>query len=270
MCCRYIKDVKPKSLDPFNELQMFEIRRKTCGFSAKSVAEDSFPPYFLRRNGWNVSTTTPRHYHLDEALGLNSSLRARLPDFDFSLLKDCSEPVAVGEWYVPFMFVKEEMKLSDQMEKSVYYRMTLLQRWEKIFSKENNNGEGNEVSVDVDVATEIVKVGGTGKEAVFGEGDVDGDGDRVLWFNSKGGEAKVGLSLAVYEQMKWEQNRGGWVRRQERQVRLEREEKFEGSFGWKNFGCYMLVESFVLKRMDESLVLSYDFRHTHLIRCKWE
>ncbi|KAF7808960.1 uncharacterized protein G2W53_035703 [Senna tora] len=264
-CCNYVKDVKPKPLDPYDAHQVFEIMRKHGGFHAKSVAEDGFPPEFLRRTGWTVSGNTRHHYSLDEALGLNSSLRSQLPDFNFPLSNARSESVTIGKWYVPFMFVKEDMKLSDQMKNSVFYRMKLMQRWEEVFSKENRNGEENNgVCVDVVIGKECVVVGG--KEGVLGEGD----GDGVLWFNGKGGEGKVGLSLAVYEQMKWEEERGGWVGGKEREVRLRREDKFEGSFGWKKYGCYVLVESFVLNRMDGSFVLSYDFRHTNQIRCKWE
>jgi hypothetical protein len=37
-----------------------------------------------------------------------------------------------------------------------------------------------------------------------------------------------------------------------------------------NFGFYVLVERFEVKRMDGSLVLTYDFNHINQIREKWE
>ena len=80
----------------------------------------------------------------------------------------------------------------------------------------------------------------------------------------------MGLSLEVFERMKWEQERAGWVGGNERHVAVKRVEEFGGIGGWKKFGCYVLVERFVLKRLHGSLVLNYDFKHTHQIRCKWE
>ncbi|KAL4375425.1 hypothetical protein AHAS_Ahas05G0280500 [Arachis hypogaea] len=169
--CKCVKDVKPRPLDPFNEYQQFEIIKTRCGFYAKPVAEDAFPPLFLRRK------------------------------------------MVIGKWYCPFMFVKEGMKLKDQMKGSVFYEMTLEQRWEKIFSKKNSSigSEGrNEVFVDVVVETELAMV--DGKQAFWDEGNVD---DGVLWFKSLdnvGGGVSVGLSLVIVERMKWEQERGTLIK----------------------------------------------------------
>ncbi|XP_057761393.1 uncharacterized protein LOC130981746 [Arachis stenosperma] len=272
--CKCVKDVKPRPLDPFNEYQQFEIIKTRCGFYAKPVAEDAFPPLFLRRKSWRLCAKTPHNYTLDEALGINHSLRGQLlPTINFPLSNDRSDSVVIGKWYCPFMFVKEGMKLKDQMKGSVFYEMTLEQRWEKIFSKKNSSigSEGrNEVFVDVVVETELAMV--DGKQAFWDEGNVD---DGVLWFKSLdnvGGGVSVGLSLVIVERMKWEQERGGWLgfNNNNKQVRVTREEKFEGAQRWEDFGCFVLVESFVLKRMDGSVVVTYDFRHTHQIMCKWE
>ena len=70
--------------------------------------------------------------------------------------------------------------------------------------------------------------------------------------------------------MKREQVRVGCVGGNEHEVKLEKIEESKGISGWKSFGCYLLVESFVLRRMDGSVVLNYDFKHTHQIKCKWE
>ncbi|KAK7303131.1 hypothetical protein RJT34_14032 [Clitoria ternatea] len=203
-----------------------------------------------------------------EALGSNDSLRSKLPNFNFPLSIDRSESVAVGKWYCLFMFVKEGMKLKKQMKKSVFYELTLLQSWEKIFSKENgDSGEETNVLVDVIVQTQVAKV--VGKEAVWDENGVDEN--RVVWFkgfNDVGAES-VGLSVEIVEGMKWEQEKVGWIAGNGRQVRVERVEEFGGINKWRKFGCYVLVETFVFKRMDGRWVLTYDFRHTHQIRYKW-
>ena len=70
--------------------------------------------------------------------------------------------------------------------------------------------------------------------------------------------------------MKREQVRVGCVGGNEHEEKLEKIEESKGISGWKSFGCYLLVESFVLRRMDGSVVLNYDFKHTHQIKCKWE
>ncbi|XP_057447979.1 uncharacterized protein LOC130739638 [Lotus japonicus] len=266
LCFTFIHDVKPKPLEPFNDYQQVQIIKKNHGFEAKSVAIDGIPPGLLRKKRWRLRASTPRHYSLGEALGSNDILRSRLPDFNFPLTNDCCESVVVGKWYCPFMFVKEGMKSKEQMKMSVFYELTLEQRWERIFSKENSGK--NVVLVDVIVQTEVAKV--AGKDAVW---DENGVVDGVLWFKSfddVGAETSVGLSMEVVEGMKWEQQRVGWIAGDMRQVRVERVEKFGGTNEWKKFGCYVLVESFVLKRMDTRLVLTCDYRHTNQIRCKWE
>ncbi|OIW16757.1 hypothetical protein TanjilG_06938 [Lupinus angustifolius] len=268
LCCSFAQDVKPKALDVSDEYQQVEIIKRNHGFHAKSVAADGIPPEFLRRKGWKIHSHTNYNYHLDAASGLNESLRAQLPDFNFPLSNNQSESVIVGKWYSPFMFVKEGMRLKDQMKKSVFYELTLEQRWEKVFSKENSSNGEVAVFVDVVIETDVAKVAGS--DAVCEENDVQ---DRVLWFKSfdeKGAEISVGLSLEIVERMKWEQERVGWIGGNDKQVRLERVEEFGGNNMWKKFSCYVLVESFVLKRMDGKLVLTYDYRHTHQIRCKWE
>lgn len=84
---------------------------------------------------------------------------------------------------------------------------------------------------------------------------------------------RLGVSEAIAEKMKWVMREGGWTHDDGgsgREVRVERVEEFKGDRMWKRFGCYVLVESFVMTRLDGSLVLKRDFRHTHRIQCKWE
>ncbi|KAJ0094778.1 hypothetical protein Patl1_16576 [Pistacia atlantica] len=243
------------------------VLKNGVAFSAKSVAPDGFPPEFLRHKRWDMTAETPDDFELHEAPGLDSTLRARLPDFNFPLPNKASKSVVVGKWYCPFIFIKES-SLKQQIKNSMYYEMTLEQRWEQIFASENSHNRENVVVVDVAVPTEVVSFGGV--EGVPDEKNVV---DGMMWFKSSinaGGELSVGLSTLIIERMKWEEERFGWVGGNEKQVRVKKVEEFGGVGEWRNFGCYVLVERFVLKRMDGSLVLTYDFKHTHQIRSKWE
>ncbi|GAU20750.1 hypothetical protein TSUD_239440 [Trifolium subterraneum] len=257
-----------KESRPFNDYQQIQIIKRSS-FHAKSIASDGIPPGLLRdKGGWRVYASTPYNYHLSQALGSNDSLRSKLPNFDFPISNDRSESVIVGKWYCPFMFVKEGMKLKEQMNMTVFYELTLEQRWEKIFTKENENNGENNVLVDVVIQTEVAKV--VGKDAIWDENRLV---DDVLWFKSiedVGEETSVGLRMEVVKAMKWEQERFGWVAGNGRQVRVTKVEEFDGTNKWKKFGCYVLVESFVLKRMNRRLVLTYDYKHSHQIRSKWD
>ncbi|KAI5352986.1 hypothetical protein L3X38_005878 [Prunus dulcis] len=190
---------------------------------------------------------TPRHYRLGEASGLNSSLRARLPGFDFPLSHDCSEAVFVD--------------LSKDGKRFSIALMKMLREKIKVA-----------VFVDAFVQREVAFVGGS--EAIWDARNVSGEGFMLFKsFDRVRGETGVGLSMKVVERMKWEQERVGWVGGNERRVRVERVEEFGGTGGrWKRFGCYVLVERFVLKRMSMNgslALLTYDFKHTHQIRSKW-
>ncbi|GLT63467.1 hypothetical protein SLA2020_360300 [Shorea laevis] len=95
-----------------------------------------------------------------------------------------------------------------------------------------------------------------------------------MWFGNfrnVEGKGDVGLSLAIVERMTWEMERLGWENGGENgEERIKRVEEDEVGIGkWRKFGCYVLVERFVLKRMDGSLVLTHDFRQTQLIRSKF-
>ncbi|KAL6192973.1 hypothetical protein ACLB2K_034058 [Fragaria x ananassa] len=218
----------------------------------------------------------PLHYQLSNAPGLDASKRSGLPGFDFPLSQDFSEAMVVGKWHCPFLFIKEGgMKLKHQMKQCMFYEMRLEQRWERILDKynEGTSSNPNDVFVDTFVQREAVFIAGS--EALSDNLDrFNVADDGFMWFKSSdgaGGERSVGLSMKIVERMKWEQGIVGWVDGEKRKVRVERSEKFGGTGGWNRFGCYVLVERFVLKRMDGSLaLLIYDFKHTHQIRCKWE
>ncbi|XP_031123378.1 uncharacterized protein LOC116026072 [Ipomoea triloba] len=271
-CCfwRCVKDVKPKPLDPHNIYQQFEISlHVSCcnnkgSFDAKSMEPDGFPPYFLRRKGWGIEAKASKNYRLEEALGLNVSLRKRLPELNIP--PSGSEAVVVGKWYCPFVFIKDGT-VKDQMKRSAFYEMTLEQRWERIFTCQNDRNEGiSSVLVDTVLDREEVLI--SGSKAKWDERDIK---NGVMWFkrfNAETEETSVGLRQEIVEQMKWEQERGGWSGG-ERELKVKRTEE-NGQFGvWREFGCYILVERFVLKRMDGSLVMTYSFRHSDKIKSIW-
>lgn len=267
LCC--IRDEKPRPLDTNDTYQQFQIAPYESFFSnggrftAHSIVPDGIPPYFLRRRGWEIYGKRPKKFELGEALGVNSILRAQHLKFDFSLeIKDL-EPIVVGKWYCPFMFINDGA-LKDQMNRSMYYEITLEQRWEQIFTCGNNDNHGNSLIVNVEIDTEKVFVGG--KEAVWDENNVV---NGVIWFTS-GEQENMGLSLLIMERMKWEVTRFGWVKGTNRRAKVDRTEEFSGIGGWSRFGCYVLVERFKLKRMDGSVALTYDFKHSQVVRSKWE
>ncbi|CAI9096346.1 OLC1v1032460C1 [Oldenlandia corymbosa var. corymbosa] len=274
--CRCVKDIKPKPFDPKNVYQQFEIyvHENCCAvkgyYYAKSIAPDGFPPYFLRRKGWRIWAKTPKKYKLDEAApGLNASLRARRPDINFPASYRTSEAVVVGKWYSPFMFVKENtLTLKDQAERSPFYQVTLEQRWEQIFSSQNHYHEGKSVNVDVNLDRETVYV--AGNKAEWDERNVV---EGAIWFRrfgkAAGEEATAGLSVELVQRIKWEAERGGWEGGKERDFKVERTEKFEGKGDWNEFGCYVLVESFIIRRSDGSVIMNWDFRHTQHIKSIW-
>ncbi|GMI87530.1 hypothetical protein like AT1G13480 [Hibiscus trionum] len=261
--CLCFPDIDPQPADHHDIYQQFEIcKRNWGGFVANSVAPDGVPPGFLKRKGWRASTSTPRNFTLDEAPGLDAALRARLPPFDFPLSRKNSQPVVVGKWYCPFIFITDGTP-KDQMTKSMYYKMTLEQRWEQVFAYNIDNTKDNAVvEVDVRVEREVVRINGMSWESSLDNREaVDG----VTWFGDS--TEGVGLSLAIVERMKWEEERFGW---NGGNGKVKTTEKMETNGVWNQFGCYVLVERFVLRRMDGSLVLTYDFKHTHVIRNKWE
>ncbi|KAI5340634.1 PREDICTED: (DUF1262) [Prunus dulcis] len=271
-CCirGFLRDKKPKVLNFRDIYQQVKIHRhQGGGFFAESVAPDGVPPKFLKKKGWKVRSSSMYRNQLTDALGLDASLRSRLPDFNFPIFRKCSASSVVGRWYCPFAFVREKATIRHQMKKSKFYRITLEQWWEEIYSRGNVNNEGNVVNVSVDVQREVALVSAT--EAV--KDDRNGR-TGFTWFKAYNPRCKkvvsVGLSSAIVQNMRWVLEAGGWVNGDEMDVRVERVEEITGENRWTKFGCYVMVESFSLRRMDGSLAWRSDFRHTDKIRCKWE
>ncbi|KAG2709989.1 hypothetical protein I3843_04G004400 [Carya illinoinensis] len=277
MTCCFSDTLRDKRAKPFNLRDLYQQvqihSHQSGGFFAKSIAPDGIPPKFLRKKGWKVRGSSFNRVRLGEALGLDASLRELLPDFNFPIFRKRSASVVVGKWYCPFIFVREKTRVRRQMKKTMFYTMTLEQKWEEIYSRGKANSEDNVVIVNADVQREVTLV--ARQEAVKDDRHAQ---NGFIWFrvdNSQNGRRArrvvgVGLSYAIVENMRWVQEAGGWVNGAEREVKVERVEQITSESEWQRFGCYVLVESFVLRRMDGSLVLKCDFRHTHRTRCKWE
>lgn len=222
-------------------------------YFATSVAPDGVPPEFLKRKSWTVEYSTSEDYGLrDDAKGINAKLRSQLPS-------DLNRSVVVGNWYVPFIFVKDG-DAKDQLKSSTYYRMSLYQKWEEVYSCENVDKE-NKAVVNVEVEPEVVRLEGQ----VIGKETIRVDENGVVWFGFA--NKSVGLRSVVTDRMKWEEERFGWKSRSV----LERTDRFDGGgSSWKSYKCYVLVESFVLRRMNESVVLTFEFKHADRLKTKWE
>ncbi|XVF77842.1 hypothetical protein PTKIN_Ptkin14bG0079500 [Pterospermum kingtungense] len=263
-CCsrRIIEDVEPTPFGYRDEYQQFQVCSDgDVGFYAKPIFPDTFPPMFLRFK-FHLFIKNKRVYHLGDAQGLvDDSRRMHLPQLN-------PTHTIIGKWYTPFVFVKGEGPVKVQMEKSLFYTITLEKYWQNIYSWENDGSKlSNVIALNVSIQREVNFL--FGMEAVK-DGGVDNEG--FVWFRSANGYGhgtsegnKVGLSLAIVERMRWLEESAGWVDGVERVESVET----ASESGWKRFECYVLVESFALRRMDGTLVLNCDFRHTHHIQTKW-
>ncbi|CAO2825472.1 unnamed protein product [Amaranthus hypochondriacus] len=278
-CCykNMIHDVKPRPFDYRDVYQQFEIRRyHGGGFYAKSVAYDGVPPRFLRKKGWLVRVHRSIRGKIQDALGLDESVQASLPPPPSYPLPSRNQRAAeiLGRWYCPFLFLREEAKLWRHMKKSMFYEVTLEQYWEEINSQENKGNEEDETIVtDILVKREEALV--YGAEATIDVNHMLGFVCFTVPSNlGNGNRVKFGLSLAVFEAMRGIQVERGWIEDQEHDVRVQRIDRFrrkgKGDRRWKRFGCYVLVETFLIRRIDGILIMKYNFKHTHQIQCKWD
>ncbi|GLT41184.1 hypothetical protein SLA2020_152670 [Shorea laevis] len=275
LCCfeNVIRDKKPKPFDHRNIYQQFKVHRHLRhSFFASSLAIDGIPPKLLRKKGWELRISRMYQFRLSDALGLDASLRGRLPDFNFPIYNRRSASVLVGQWYCPFIFVREEPRLRHQMRKSIFYKMTLEQWWQQIYSCENVEEEDQSIiNISTDVQREVNLISG-----MHALKDDKVSKEAFWWFRARdqnsGGRkmVSVGLSVAIVEKMRWIQEEGGWVRGGEREVKVQRREEIRSENRWRRFACYILVESFFLRRMNGTLALRCDFRHTQNVKFKWE
>ncbi|CDP03441.1 unnamed protein product [Coffea canephora] len=264
-------DAKPQPFDHRDVYQQFEIRPYgNGGFYAIPVAWDGFPPKFLRKRGWEVHISHSFRLHLREAQGIRTTSLSDVPEFHVPLLPRRSSPIIIGKWYCPFVFVKERAKVKEQMKASLFYELTLKQWWEQIYSCENQGDRGNMVVVDACVRKFVTLVYGMEAEK---QDTTRNDGDGFIWFRAKaryGKKATAGLSRVVYEKLRWVQESRGWFDGGVEDVRVEGENEIRSENGWRRFGCYVLVESFVFRRVDGSLLINFNFKNSHRIQCKCE
>lgn len=259
----------PKPLDLRDIYQQIEVRAYQNGtFYALPVAGDGCPPKFLRKKGWEIYTSHSFKLQIKETQGLHICSLSQLPELDVPLLPKRSTPIIIGRWYSPFVFIKERIKVKEQMEKSLLYEWTLKQWWEKIYSTENDGSVGNVVVISACVKKLVTLV--YGMEA---ENDQNREfDDGFIWFSAKESyrrKASVGLNLAVSEKLRWLQEKRGWGDYDE--VRVEGSKEISaGETCWRRFGCYILVESFVLRKSDGCLVINFNFKNTNMIQCKFE
>ncbi|KAF6169046.1 hypothetical protein GIB67_038543 [Kingdonia uniflora] len=248
--------------------QQVEISKQRRGnFIAKSIGPDGFPPYFLRRGGSSVNSSKNYTCQLGKADGLDVSLRKRLPDFNFPLSNKCSATVIVGKWYCPFVFVREEGTLKDQMKKTLFYEITLEQQWEEIYRRDNEEkSKDNNIKVmDLKLVKEEVSLYGVNAMKMD-------ETNGMIWYKQvrpNGEGLRLGLSSVIVEKMKLIQENGGWNAGGE-DARVDKVEEFKGENGWKRFGCFVLVERFALRSLDGNLMLTCDFKHINQIQSRWE
>ncbi|RLM61065.1 uncharacterized protein C2845_PM14G11180 [Panicum miliaceum] len=240
--CRCVRDVEPRPFDPADIYQQIEIVQRRRGwFTARAVAPDAFPSSILRHKHWEVYASKSKKFDLGEALGLDAALRSR--QLAAADTFPAAATASVGKWYSPFFLIREAgVAPREQMERSAFYEVTLEQRWEPV---RPDGGVSKFAS----------------KKALIG-GIVEAQqeplnsrhGDAYVWFQAAATGQQIGVCTTVWERMRWEQYRGGWVD----------EEEDAG----KVAGGSVLVERFVVKRLDGSVVLAFDFVHLNKIRGK--
>ncbi|KAH9295797.1 hypothetical protein KI387_039385, partial [Taxus chinensis] len=238
--CNCVYDVHPRPLQLGNQYQHIQVLLRKSKFTSNSIVSDGFPPNFLRRKGWRVTAKDLRgkHSRLSHVRGENASLRAQLPPFDFPIFQERPYVVVVGEWYCPFIFIKEVgTGLDDpktQLMDSPFYKMELHKYWEEIHSVQVQAGE-KDVSVNKTVRLEEGLLFGeeATEESRYEHGSV--------WF--KGIEKQFGKLNGVriswpIAKMKEDQGRNGSERGGD--VRVEK--SFSGTASATKFACYVVVE----------------------------
>ena len=79
-------------------------------------------------------------------------------------------------------------------------------------------------------------------------------GDAYVWFQAAATGQRIGVCTTMWERMRWEEYRGGWVDEEEDAAKVA--------------GGSVLVERFVVKRLDGSVVVAFDFVHLNKVRAK--
>ncbi|CAL4998620.1 unnamed protein product [Urochloa decumbens] len=243
--CRSISDVEPRPFDPADVYQQIEIVQRRRGwFTARAAAPDGVPSSLYRSKYWQVYEFKQPKKILDlgEALGLDAAaaLRARRQLAGAFQFQGATMAGDVGKWYCPFFLVKEHgVAPREQMERGAFYEVALEQRWEPVLG-------------DAKLAGKKVLIRGSVEAKM--EGQSSGHGDAYVWFVGATGD-RVGVCTTVWEGMLWEETRGGWVD--------DAEELEAGSVA---DGSVVLVERFVVRRMDRSVAVAFEFVHRNKVK----
>jgi len=221
--CSFPAHEKPRAFDHGDVYQQMQVQHDKC-FKASAVASDGIPPHYLMNKGWTVVAMAKPKYPLhDDAQGVDSALRDQMPDLDsLSVGSPPAVAAVVGRWYVPFLFMKADgrRRIKDQVRKCMFYKMTMEQSWEQIYSRENAThlqGTGSsstrlEIAVTATVRRFTAMLGGT-SPVQAGAPQAD---DGAMWFRpataARTTVGGVGLDMVLWERMRWEVERGGrWV-----------------------------------------------------------
>lgn len=137
------------------------------------------------------------------------------------------------------------------MKKSSFYKQNLEQYWEETCPCDINNGnKGNAILEDAsDVQRELNFFGG--RQVTYEESG-NGTHDEFIWFRAlvqeeRKREVKLGLCSVVCEGLRSLQDSRVWKENCE----AYKVEEGRSDSGWKELASNVLVESLVLKRMDE-------------------
>ncbi|GJN16264.1 hypothetical protein PR202_gb03310 [Eleusine coracana subsp. coracana] len=243
-CWMQINDAKPRQFDPNDVYQQIEVvphRRRRGWFTARAVAADGIPCLTFRKKYWAVYASKPKSFDLGEASGISASLR--------SSHELAGATVPTGKWYCPFFLVKEDgVAPWQQMDRSMFYELTLVQQWEPVHEL-----IGIGVGGGSKLASKNALIGGGVEATQESAAGSSQHGDAYVWFRAASTGQRVGLCASVWERMRWEEYRRGWV---------DDEADAENVAGGS-----VLVERFVFKRMDGSVAVAFDFVHLNIV---WE
>ncbi|KAL6598544.1 hypothetical protein ACP70R_046243 [Stipagrostis hirtigluma subsp. patula] len=253
--CRCIRNAEPRPFDPADVYQQMEIVQHRRGeFTARAVADDGIPSTLYRGKYWKVYSSKSKKFDLVEAPGLDAALRSRQLAGATPLgdTFPAAATTTVGRWYCPFFLIKEgNVVPRQQMSRSAFYEVVLEQRWEPV--PEQGHGVPK-------LASKTAFIGGSVEAKQ--EPQSPRRGDAYVWFRAAAAAAaagqRFGVCTSVWERMLSEEHNGGWV---------DKEDEEEEESG-KVSGGEVLVERFLMKRMDGSVAMVFDFVHLDKVRAK--
>ncbi|TQD75209.1 hypothetical protein C1H46_039250 [Malus baccata] len=277
--CTYVRDVPSQPFNPNNIYQQYEIQQKgSCnqfgGFVAKSIASDG-PLSMYKKSPEDLSLPPPEgpnsgilviqdeeaettccfglcksHELLDMPLPQNKNLTLRY-------VTQMGQSQHVSHFYTAFI-----PGLNQPLASNRYYA---------IQSRGKLEGQAYTCSTDENLGTccfctyvKDVPSQPFNPNNIYQQYEIQQKGSC----NQFGGFVAKSIASDGYPPKFL--GRKGWEINTSTPRDFHLVEEFGGVYKWRKFGCYVLVERFVLKRMDGSLVLTYDFRHTHHIRSTWE